>query len=349
MNDLAKIVTENGNLIRILVISLFSFLLSIGLTPFVTNILYKYKFWKQAKEETLYGSYATVFQKLHGEKHKRNIPTMAGVLVWGVILIITLLFNLTRNQTYLPLFFMVTVGILGAVDDWFNIRGIGGVKGVRARHKFLWLLAIAGFGAWWFFVKLGISSIHIPAYGDILVGWWYIPIFMFVILATTNAVNISDGLDGLSAGLLAIAFTAYGALAFLNGQISLAIFCGTAAGALIAYLWFNVYPARFFGGDTYALSMGATLGVVAMLLQNNVGLAVLPLIAFVPMVETMSVILQLSYRKLFHKKLFLIAPIHHHFEALGWPETKVTMRLWIIGTFMALLGVIVGIIGCGPN
>jgi len=349
MNDLAKIVTENGNLIRVIIISLFSFLLSIGLTPFVTNILYKYKFWKQAKEETLYGSYATVFQKLHGEKHKRNIPTMAGVLVWGVILIITLLFNLTRSQTYLPLFFMVTVGILGAIDDWFNIRGVGGVKGVRARHKFWWLFAIAGLGAWWFFAKLGIASIHIPAYGDILVGWWYIPIFMFAILATTNAVNISDGLDGLSAGLLAIAFTAYGVLAFLGGQISLAIFCATAAGALVAYLWFNVYPARFFGGDTYALSMGATLGVVAMLLQNNVGLAVLPLIAFVPMIETISVILQLGYRKLFHKKLFLIAPIHHHFEALGWPETKVTMRLWIIGTFMALLGVIVGIIGSGPN
>lgn len=349
MNDIVKIVSENGNLIRILIVSLFSFLLAVGLTPFVTNILYKYRFWKQAKEETLYGSYATVFQKLHGEKHKRNIPTMAGVLVWGVILIITLLFNLTRNQTYLPLFFMVTVGILGAIDDWFNIRGIGGVKGVRARHKFWWLFVIAGFGAWWFFTKLGIASIHIPAYGDILVGWWYIPIFMFAILATTNAVNISDGLDGLSAGLLAIAFTAYGVLAFLGGQISLAIFCGTAAGALVAYLWFNVYPARFFGGDTYALSMGATLGVVAMLLKSNVGLAVLPLIAFVPMIETVSVILQLGHRKIFHRKLFLIAPIHHHFEAIGWPETKVTMRLWIVGVFMALLGVIVGIIGAGPN
>ncbi|HAR54783.1 TPA: phospho-N-acetylmuramoyl-pentapeptide-transferase [Patescibacteria group bacterium] len=349
MSDLARIVTENGDLIRILIISLFGFLLSIGLTPLCTSVLYKYKFWKQAKEETLYGSYATVFQKLHGEKHKRNIPTMAGILVWGTILIITLLFNLTRNQTYLPLFFMVAVGILGAIDDWFNIRGIGGVKGVRARHKFMWLFAIAAFGAWWFFAKLGMASIHIPAYGDIMMGWWYVPVFMFVILATTNAVNISDGLDGLSGGLLATAFTAYGVLAFLNGQISLAIFCGTAAGALVAYLWFNVYPARFFGGDTYALSMGATLGVVAMLIKSNVGMAVLPLIAFVPMVETLSVILQLGYRKLFHKKLFLIAPLHHHFEALGWPETKVTMRLWIIGAFMALLGVIVGIIGGGAN
>ncbi|MFH0912503.1 MAG: phospho-N-acetylmuramoyl-pentapeptide-transferase [Patescibacteria group bacterium] len=349
MNDLTKIITEQGNLIRTLVIGVISFLVAMAATPFWSNILYRYKFWKQAKEETLYGSYATVFQKLHGEKHRRHIPTLAGVLVWGTILIVTLLFNLTRNQTYLPLFFMVAVGILGAVDDWFNIRGVGGIKGVRARHKMAWLFGVAALGAWWFFAKLGIDSLHIPAYGDITVGWWYIPIFIFIILATANAVNIADGLDGLSGGLLSIAFVAYGILAFLNGQISLAIFCATAAGALLAYLWFNIYPARFFGGDTYALSMGATLGVVAMLIQSNVGLAVLPLIAFVPMMEVVSDILQLFYRKFRHKKLFLIAPLHHHFEALGWPETKVTMRFWIIGAFMALLGVIVGIVGGGPS
>lgn len=349
MSDLIKIVTEYGNLMRVLVIGLISFVITMALTPLWANIIYKYKFWKQAKEETLYGSYATVFQKLHGEKHKRNIPTMAGILVWVVIMLVTLLFNLTRSQTYLPLFFMVAVGILGAVDDWFNIRGIGGVKGVRVRQKMAWLLVIAAFGAWWFFSKLGINSIHIPAYGDIVVGWWYIPTFIFVILATTNAVNISDGLDGLSAGLLVVAFTAYGALAFLNGQVSLAIFCATVAGALMSYLWFNIYPARFFGGDTYALSMGATLGVVAMLIKSGVGIAVLPLIAFVPMVEVISDILQLTYRKFRHQKLFLIAPLHHHFEALGWPETKVTMRFWIIGAFMALLGVIIGICGGGPS
>ena len=349
MNDLTKIFTEQGNLIRVLVLGALSFLATLALTPFWANILYKYKFWKQAKEETLYGSYATVFQKLHGEKHKRNIPTMAGVLIWVMIAIITLVFNLTRNQTYLPLFFMVAVGILGAIDDWFNIRGIGGVKGVRARHKMIWLLAIAVFGAWWFYSKLGINSLHIPAYGDVIVGWWYIPIFIFVILAVTNAVNITDGLDGLSGGLLIIAFTAYGILAFLGNQISLAIFCATVSGALFAYLWFNIYPARFFGGDTYALSMGATLGVVAMLIKNNVGIAILPLVVFVPMVEVISDLLQLGYRKLRHKKLFLIAPLHHHFEALGWPETKVTMRFWIIGSFMALLGVIIGIVGGGPS
>jgi len=349
MNDITKIVTEQGDLLRVLIVGTISFLAAMFLTPLWTAVLYRYKFWKQAKEETLYGSYATVFQKLHGEKHQRHIPTLAGPLVWGVVAVITLLLNFTRSQTWLPLFAMVTVGILGAIDDWFNIRGIGAIKGVRARHKMVWLFLIAALGAWWFYSKLGMNMVHVPAYGDVVIGWWYIPLFIFVILATTNAVNITDGLDGLSGGLLAIAFGSYGALAYLNNQVSLAIFCATVVGALIAYLWFNVYPARFFGGDTYALSMGATLGVVAMLLKNNVGVMILPLVAFVPMVETISVLLQLAYRKLFKRKLFLIAPIHHHFEAIGWPETKVTMRFWIIGVLVAMLGIIVGIVGAGPN
>lgn len=349
MNDIIKIVTEQGDLLRVLIIGAVAFITAMLLTPFWTNILYKYKFWKQAKQETLYGSYATVFQKLHGEKHKRNIPTLAGPLFWGVATIVTFIFNLTRSQTYLPLFSLVTVGILGAIDDWFNIRGIGGIKGIRARHKAIWLFLIAILGAWWFYFKLEMNSIHIPAYGDLFIGWWYIPLFIFIILAVTNAVNITDGLDGLSGGLLAIAFSSYGILAFLNNQISLAIFCSTITGVLIAYIWFNIYPARFFGGDTYALAMGATLGVVAMLIKSNVGIAVLPLIAFIPMVETISDILQLIWRKLFKKKLFLIAPLHHHFEALGWPETKVTMRFWIIGGLMSVIGVIIGIVGAGPT
>lgn len=347
MSDITKIVTEHGDILRMLTTAMIAFVIAMALTPFWTNVLYKYKFWKQAKEETLYGTYATVFQKLHGEKHKRNIPTMAGILIWVVISVVTFLFNLTRSQTYLPLFALISVGILGAIDDWFNIRGIGGIKGIRSRYKMIWLFLIAILGAWWFYSKLGFNSLHIPAYGDIIIGFWYIPLFVFVILAITNAVNITDGLDGLSGGLLGIAYVSYGLLAYLNGQVSLAIFCATVSGVLISYLWFNVYPARFFGGDTYALSLGAALGVVAMLLKSNVGIAILPLIAFVPMMETISVILQLLWRKLFKKKLFLIAPLHHHFEALGWPETKVTMRLWMIGMIMAVIGVIIGIVGAG--
>ena len=178
-------------------------------------------------------------------------------------------------------------------------------------------------------------------------GWWYIPIFIFIILATANAFNITDGLDGLSGGLFIIAYGAYGILAMANNQISLAIFCTTVVGVLLAYLWFNVYPARFFGGDTYSLAFGATLGVVALMISNGIGLAVLPLIAFVPLVETLSVILQLTYRKIYKRKLFLVAPIHHHFEAIGWPETKVTMRFWIIGAVFAVIGLVIGLVGAG--
>ncbi len=293
------------------------------------------------------GREATVFQQLHAEKHKRNIPTMAGVLFWVIVVLISLKFNLTRSQTYLPIFALASVGIIGAIDDWFNIRSVGGVKGIRARHKMFWLLMVAAAGAWWFFAKLGMNSLHLPGVGDYMVGIWYVPIFIFVIVGLANAYNITDGLDGLSGGLFAIAYSAYGILALVNNQVSLAIFCGTVVGVLLAYLWFNIHPARFFGGDTYSLAFGATLGVVAMLIDGGVGLAVLPLIAFIPLVETLSVIMQLTYRKIYKRKLFLIAPLHHHFEAIGWPETKVTMRFWVIGIVTALLGVVIGMIGRG--
>ena len=335
------------DLLRIFILTTISFFVALLATPFWANFLYKYRFWKQPKEETLYGQQATVFQQLHADKHKRHIPTMAGILYWLIVILVSLKFNLTRSQTYLPLFALLSVGVIGAVDDWFNIRGIGGVKGVRARHKMLWLLIIAALGAWWFFYKLGFNSLHLPGVGDSMVGWWYIPIFVFVIIATANAFNITDGLDGLSGGLFAIAYAAYGLLAMVNGQMSLAIFCGTVVGVLLAYLWFNIYPARFFGGDTYALAFGATLGVVAMLIKGGVGLAVLPFVAFIPLIETLSVLMQLAYRKLYKKKLFLIAPLHHHFEAIGWPEPKVTMRFWVIGAVFAVIGVAIGLLGAG--
>jgi len=332
-------------LLRIFILTTMSFFVAFLVTPFWANFLYKYKFWKQAKEETIYGTKATVFQQLHAEKHRRHIPTMAGILYWVIVILVSLKFNLTRSQTYLPLFALLSVGIIGAVDDWFNIRGIGGVKGIRSRHKMLWLLIVAGLGAWWFFYKLGFNAIHLPGIGDFVVGWWYIPIFIFVIVASANAFNITDGLDGLSGGLFAVAYSAYGLLALANGQTSLAIFCATVVGVLLAYLWFNIFPARFFGGDTYSLAFGATLGVVAMLIKGGVGLAVLPFVAFIPLIETLSVILQLTYRKIYKRKLFLVAPIHHHFEAIGWPEPKVTMRFWVIGAIFAVMGVVIGMLG----
>lgn len=324
------------------------FALSMLMTPIYTHFAYKYKWWKKVHKKAWIGGgkeAAPVFYKLHASKHNRNIPTMAGVVIWGTIAIITLLFNLDRTQTWLPLFTLVLMGAFGIIDDYFSIRGKGGLAGVRGWLKIFWTTLAALVGAWWFYSRLGWDTIHIPAWGNLEIGWLYIPLFVFIVLATSNSVNITDGLDGLSGGLLSFAFGSYAIISLFVGQPALAAFCLTIVGALLTYTWFNIYPARFFMGDTGAIALGATLGVVA-LLTNSV--LVLPIIGFVFVAETLSVIIQLLSKKLRGgKKVFLSAPIHHHFEAVGWPETKVTMRFWVIGAVMAVLGTIIGLLGRG--
>ncbi|MCD6195098.1 phospho-N-acetylmuramoyl-pentapeptide-transferase [bacterium] len=319
-----------------------SFILAVILTPLVSYLLYRYRFWKQIRENTATGEKSTIVAKLHALK--RNTPTMAGVLIWGTVAIITLLFNFSRSQTYLPLAVLVGVGILGAVDDWANIRGIGKIKGIRARTKLIWLFLIAALGAWWFFYKLGFHTLHIPRVGDVELGFWYVPLFIFVVVSAANAVNITDGLDGLAAGLSAFVFGAYVVVCLLKGQFGLAYFNASLVGALLAFLWFNIYPARFFMGDTGSLSLGATLGVMAMLTDTVV---ILPIIAFVFLVELCSSALQIFSKKVFKRKIFVAAPIHHHFEAKGWAEVKVTMRFWVIGIVTAVVGLLFALIGRG--
>ena len=319
-----------------------SFILAIILTPIVSYLLYKHRFWKQIRESAVTGEKAPIVSKLHAKK--RNTPTMAGVLIWVTVLVITLIFNLTRSQTYLPLVVLAGAGILGAFDDWTNIRGIGKIKGIRARTKLIWLFIIGLVGALWFYYKLGFHTLHIPHYGDVEIGFWYIPLFIFVIVAAANAVNITDGLDGLAAGLLTFVFGAYIMIFLFKEQLSLAYFNATVAGALLAFLWFNIYPARFFMGDTGSLSLGATLGVIAMLSDTVV---ILPIIGFIFLVEILSSFIQIFSKKLLGRKIFIAAPIHHHFEAKGWPEAKITMRFWVIGIVMAVIGLLIALIGRG--
>jgi phospho-N-acetylmuramoyl-pentapeptide-transferase len=195
---------------------------------------------------------------------------------------------------------------------------------------------------WYFFVKLGFSDIHIPFYGDLALGWLIVPLFAFAVTATSNAVNISDGLDGLAGGLLVAAYGAFGAIAVFQGQTILAGFCFTVLGALLSYLWFNIHPARFFMGDVGSFALGTSLGVVAMLTNT---LFLLPVIGIVFVVEAGSSLLQITSKKLFHKKIFLSAPIHHHLEAKGWPEPKVTMRFWVISFIAAFIGVLLALTG----
>lgn len=334
-------------IIKVLSFAGGGFVLSMILTPIYTYFAYKNEWWKKISDTSTFGGgkeKTPVFYKLHKEKHKRNIPTMAGIVIWASVALITLFFNLDRAQTYLPLFTLVTVGILGLIDDYLNIRSDGGIAGVKSRFKFLWILGAAVAGAWWFYYKLGWNIIHIPAVGDFSIGIFYIPLFILVFVATANAVNITDGLDGLSGGLLTSAFAAFGIISIFQGNIGIASFCATIVGVMLTYTWFNIYPARFFMGDTGAVALGATLGVIAMLTNSAL---ILPIIGFVFVVETFSVILQLTSKKLLKRKIFLSAPIHHHFEAKGWPETKVTMRFWIIGGVMSVLGIILGLFGRG--
>ncbi|MFH2105257.1 MAG: phospho-N-acetylmuramoyl-pentapeptide-transferase [Parcubacteria group bacterium] len=211
-------------------------------------------------------------------------------------------------------------------------------------YRLLLYTAVAVFGAWWFYYKLDWDLIHVPGVGDFNIGWWYVPLFIIILVATSFSVNEADGLDGLAGGILLTCFGAYAVISFMQGKIELAAFCGVIVGALLAFLWFNIYPARFFMGDTGAMSLGTTLGIVAML--TNTAL-VLPLIALPLVIESLSVLVQIPYKKLTGKKVFLSTPIHHHFEAKGWPETKVTMRFWIIAVVSAVLGMVVGLIGGG--
>jgi len=334
-----------SQILRIGLLSAGGFVLAMLLTPVYTHFAYKYEWWKKMRTETVDGEKAKIYQKLHGEKHKRNIPTMAGILIWGTVLILTLIFNLDRAQTWLPLFTIVSVGILGVVDDVVNVRSMGGVAGIKSKVKMAWLIVIALLGAFWFYDKLGHDVINIPFNSDLTIGWLYIPFFILVFISTANAVNITDGLDGLSGGLLATSFFAFLVIAFFQGNYGIAALCGTLVGAILAYTWFNIYPARFFMGDTGAIALGATLGVIAMLTNSAL---VLPVIGLIFVVEAGSSLIQIiAWKVLKKRKIFIVAPIHHHFEAKGWPETKVTMRFWVIGAMMAVLGVVLRFVSGG--
>lgn len=343
-------------LIQVFGWSALTFIMTLLLTPVYLKAAQRFHLGKQIRDDAISGEKASIFKEMHAKKS--GTPTMGGVIMWGSVLLIILFSRflsligvmshslLQRGLVYLPLFTLVSVGLLGAIDDWFNIRQVGGQKGIKARPKFLLLMLFALVGGWWFYYKLGFSHIHIPRMGDFQIGLWYIPLFMLVIVSTANAVNITDGLDGLAGGLLILAFAAFGVIAFVKGQLMLAIFCGLMIGSLMAFLWNNVPPALYYMGDTGSLAFGATLGVIAMMIDSMI---VLIIVGAMFVIETVSVIIQLTSKKFFKKKVFLVAPLHHHFEKKGWGEAKITMRFWILGAMFGVIGLIVGLLGMGIN
>jgi phospho-N-acetylmuramoyl-pentapeptide-transferase len=339
----------------LLTVAALAFVAAMAWTPLWSKFLYTRKLGKQIRADGT----TPVFTQLHS--HKSGTPTMGGFLIWGTVAAIALglhglglwlpgsLFSkldfLTRQQTWLPLALLVMAGVVGMVDDWMNVRGKGASSGgLSVVHRLLLYTIIAVVGAIWFYYKLGWDFLHVPFLGDVFVGWWYVPLFIFIIVGVSHSVNLTDGLDGLAGGTLLTAFAALGAIAFSQGRFQLAAFCGCIVGALLAFLWFNIPPARFFMGDTGAMALGVTLGIVAML--TNTAL-LLPVIGFVFMIETLSVLIQVASKKLRGKRVFRSSPLHHHLEAIGWPESKIVMRLWVISGVTATIGVVLALVDKG--
>lgn len=347
MSDNIVLNIQSGQLVEIFLLAFLGFIVSILITPIYTTIAYRNEWWKKPRTTAVTGEKATMFSKLHANKHRRNIPTMAGVIIFASVLLVTLLFNLSREQTWLPLAAFFGAGAIGLLDDIINIKGNGaGVAGLPSRIKFMLTAGVALLGGLYFFTKLDVTSIFVPIINTHLeIGWLIVPLFVLVVVSTTNAVNFTDGLDGLAGGLAAIAFGNYAIIAFLDGRFGVAGFCMTIVGVLLSYTWFNVYPARFFMGDSGSYALGTALGVVAMITDT---VLLLPVIGAVFVAEAGSSLIQIVSKKTRNgKKVFKIAPIHHHFEASGWPETKVTMRFWILGQVSGVIGIMIFLLGRG--
>jgi len=331
---------------RIMILTAIAFLVALAATPAWYRFIKSHHVEKQIRESNK----APIFHKFH--EKKAGTPTAGGVIIWGTILGLALLFSLlskvfggtfqhfnfiNRAETYLPLTALFLAAVLGLLDDWLGVLKIGGASGggLKIRHKLLLYALLAGIGAWWFYFRLGWDVLYVPFIGNITIGAWYIPLFVFIIVASAFSANETDGLDGLLGGVSLFAFVALTTVAFVLGRYDLAAFGGVTIGALLAFLWFNIYPAKFFMGDTGSMSLGITIGVISML--TNTALF-LPLFAFILVIESLSVIIQLASRKFLGRKVFLSTPIHHHFEALGWHESQVTMRFWIISVISSMLG-----------
>lgn len=280
---------------------------------------------------------------------KTGTPTMGGLMILIPVLVITLILNIANllglsligQSILVPMGVMVTFGLLGAIDDLMGIKVLP--IGLLGRYKLLIQILLALATAMVLHYVLDLRSIAIPGIEQrIDIGWAYVPVAMFIIVGTSNAVNLTDGLDGLAGSIAAVAFTAYGVIAFLQGQIWLVAFVFTVVGALYAFLWYNAHPAELFMGDTGSLAIGATLAVVALMTGQWL---LLPVIGFMFMAEAISVILQVGYFKLTGgKRLFKMSPLHNHFEIIGWSETQITQRFWLIGVLTAMLGIALALI-----
>ncbi len=360
------------DVIKILLLGFLAVVTAFAFTPALTHFLYKNRLWKKSsKDKSIDGKELPYFKKFHSDK-ETNTPRMGGLLFPITTLFLAFLFFiiseisdiwwlqklnfLSRQQTWLPLFALIAASLVGLFDDilqvvswpkntllkrlWGKLNGyVGG--GLSLRYRLLLVALIGLIGGLWFYFKLDWNMIHIPMIGNVFIGFWYIPLFILVMVATYSG-GVIDGLDGLAGGAFGSIFGAYTIIALSQQQFDLAAFCAVLMGSILAFLWFNVPPARFYMGEAGIIGLCAALTVVAFLTN---AVLVLPIIAILLVAESASVIIQLISKKYCKKKVFLAAPIHHHFEAKNWPHYKVTMRFWIIGLVAAILGVTIKLLG----
>lgn len=348
------------SIIKIFAPAILTFLIGIALTPLLTTYLYQYKVWKKTGGKTaMDGTAASEFNRLHGDGETKT-PRMGGIIIWGSVLItiislsvlahlfpqalVSQLNFLSREQTWIPFSTLIIGSVVGFWNDVLDVQP--GSRGLRLRERLLFVILLSGYLGWWMYTKLGIVVIAIPFSGPLYLGLGIIPFFIFLSFCL-YASGVIDGVDGLSGGVFTSIFASYAVIAFTQQQYNLASLCASIVGGLLAFLWFNVPPARFYMSETGTMGLTLSLASIALLTDTHgggVGIAVLPIIGFLLVITVFSNVLQIASKKIFKRKLFRVAPLHHHFEAVGWSSAKVTMRYWILSIMFAFVGVVAALV-----
>lgn len=343
-------ILDSYHVARLVMIFSTAFVLAFALMPIWIALLKKWNLGKAIRDSIT----APIMAKLHAGK--AGTPSMGGLVIWGTVLLLILFYRsacyfdvmpvcslsfFSRAQTRLPLGILIAAGLIGLLDDYLNAKKIGPKGGgLRMRARLISYASIGAVAAYWFYSRLDWDFIHLPFVGTFNIGWWYIPFFVIVFVATSFSANEMDGLDGLVGGTFMTSFGAMAIISFAQGRVDLAAFCLAILGALLAFLWFNVPKATIFMGDTGAMALGSVLAAVAMI--TNTAL-LLPVIVFPFVVESLSVLIQITSKKLFKRKVFRSAPIHHHLEAIGWQESQIVMRSWIVSIMSAAIGLVLAL------
>jgi len=354
------------DIIKVFGPSALAFFIGIAITPLVTHFLYKHQAWKKKSGKLgMDGESAVIFSELHKDKEV-GTPRLGGIVIWasvlctaGLLWLIALVTSfpffikldfVSRSQTWIPLATLLLGALIGMTDDLMEINSIKGhhAGGMSLRKRLLVVTAAGLLCGFWFYNKLNVDGIGLPFGSEIYLGWVLIPLFAVTMLLIYSG-GVIDGIDGLSGGVFAVIFSTYAGIAFAQDQMDLAALCAVIVGGILAFLWFNIPPARFYMSETGSMALTITLTVVAFMtdsLADGYGLLVLPIVALPLIITTASVVIQVLSKKFRHgQKVFLVAPLHHHFEALGWPSYKVTMRFWILSVISGIIGLCLALVG----